>query len=107
MHDAKRRESGSTDPRPSAGLGVTLLYVRRGDAHAHSRYGSTLCFHKRGLFLRQLDDELGSFVLFRFDADRALVFLYDDVVADGETQAGAFAGRLGGEEGKKDLLANR
>ncbi len=38
------------------------------------------------------------------DRDRAAVLLRDDVVADRQAEAGAFAGRLGGEERLKQLV---
>src|SRR6187397_2644406 len=60
---------------------------------------------KRAL-ARQDDADLGEGAGLRIDLDRSSMLLDHDVVADGEAEAGAFAGRLGGEEGIEDLLAH-
>ena len=39
-----------------------------------------------------------------FDLDRAAMLFHDDVVAHRQSKSGAFAGRLGGEEGIEHLL---
>src|SRR5215510_8702790 len=58
---------------------------------------------KRAL-ARQDDPDLGECTGLAVDLDRSGVLLDHDVVADGEAEAGAFAGRLGGEEGVEHLL---
>src|SRR5262249_38978102 len=52
---------------------------------------------------RQPDDELGELVDSTFDRDRSAVLLGHDIVTDRESKAGTFAGRLCGEERRKDL----
>src|SRR5580693_5990547 len=46
----------------------------------------------------QADCKFGEFAEPAVDLDRAAVLLRDDVIADRETQPGAFAGRLGRKE---------
>src|SRR5579871_965452 len=53
---------------------------------------------------RQYDGELGKFSGHGVDVDRATVLLHDDVVRHRQSKPGAFAGRLGGEEGIEHLL---
>src|SRR5215208_1560385 len=52
----------------------------------------------------QADGELGERAGFALNRDRAAMLLGDNVVADRQTEPGAFAGRLGGEEGLKELV---
>ena len=53
---------------------------------------------------RQHDAELGELAGLRLDLDRAGMLLHDDVVAERQAKPGAFAGRLGREEGIEHLL---
>src|SRR6516165_8654280 len=46
----------------------------------------------------QADCELGELAKRAVDGDRAAVLLGDNVIADRQPEAGAFPGRLGGEE---------
>ena len=50
--------------------------------------------------------KVGALALLGFEAERAVVALGDDVVAEREAQARALAGGLGGEKGLKDFLAH-
>jgi hypothetical protein len=50
----------------------------------------------------QHDDELGELAALGVDRQAAAVLLDDDVVTDGEAEAGALPGRLGREEGLED-----
>jgi hypothetical protein len=50
-------------------------------------------------FARQGNDELGEVTDLAMHGDAAAVLLRDNVVADRQAKARAFAGRLGGEEG--------
>src|SRR5581483_3215116 len=54
----------------------------------------------------QADRELGERPFLAVDRDRAAMLLRDDVVADREAEPGAFAGRLGREEGLEQLVAD-
>ena len=47
-----------------------------------------------------------NFIDLAVDRDRAAVLLGDDVVGDRQAEAGAFAGRLGGEERLEQLVAD-
>src|SRR5262245_19314406 len=58
---------------------------------------------KRAL-ARQDDADLGEGIGLAIDLDRSGMLLDHDVMADGKAEAGAFAGRLGGEEGIEHLL---
>src|SRR3954466_9807189 len=58
------------------------------------------------LATRQAQDELGELPRLAVDRDRPAMLLRDDVVADRQAEAGALAGRLGGEEGLEQFLAN-
>src|SRR5580700_7769990 len=53
---------------------------------------------------RQVDREFGELADSAVDLDRAAMLLGDDVPADRQTEAGALAGRLGGEERLKQLV---
>jgi hypothetical protein len=53
---------------------------------------------------RQNHPNFGELAQFRLNIDRAGMLLDDDVVADGETKAGAFASRFGREEGIEHLF---
>ena len=52
----------------------------------------------------QADGELGERAGFALHRDGATMLLGDNVVADRQAEPGAFAGRLGGEEGLKELV---
>ena len=52
----------------------------------------------------QTDNEFCEFSDVACDLDRAAVFFGDDFVADRQPKAGAFAGRLCGEEWLKELV---
>src|SRR5437899_8058640 len=54
---------------------------------------------------RQADRELGELAERAVDLDRAAMLLSDDVIADRETQPGAFAGRLGRKEGLEQFVS--
>src|SRR5215831_16955884 len=54
---------------------------------------------------RQPNSELGEIADLAIDGDRAAVLLGHDVVTDRETETGALAGRLGGEERLEELVA--
>src|SRR5271156_3507381 len=62
-----------------------------------------LCCWRR-VHARQADRELGELADPAVDRDRAAVLLGDDVPADRQPEAGAFAGRLGGEERLKQFV---
>src|SRR5690242_8225563 len=54
----------------------------------------------------QADRELSEFAQGTVDLDRAAMLLRDDVIADRETETGALAGRLGGEERLEQFVPN-
>src|SRR5438094_9615499 len=59
----------------------------------------------RPLHPPQADRELGELAERAVDLDRSAMLLGDDVIADRQAEAGAFAGRLGREEGLEQSLA--
>ena len=59
---------------------------------------------QRGRPARQHDPEFGEFPKRRIDFDRAGMLFHDDVVAEGQTKARTFAGRLSREKGIEHLL---
>src|SRR6516164_9099324 len=60
----------------------------------------------RLLLSRQTDCELGKCARLTLHRDRAAVLLRDDVVADRQAEAGAFAGRLRREERLEQLVSD-
>ena len=59
-----------------------------------------------GLAQGDFNVEFGAFAGFGFAVQRAVVFLDDDLVADGESQAGPLANGFGGEEGVEEFLSD-
>ena len=53
---------------------------------------------------RQNDSDLGEFAGLRVNLDGPRMLLDDDIVADRQAKPGAFASRLGGEEGVEYLV---
>src|SRR5215831_6231449 len=52
----------------------------------------------------QTDSDFGELARLRIDFDSACVLFHDDIVADGETKAGALSGRFRREEGIEHLF---
>src|ERR1700693_2314322 len=55
---------------------------------------------------RQSDHEFGERIDLAIDSDRSAVLLRDDVVWDRPAEAGALAGRFGGEERLEQLVSD-